>query len=84
MLDFPKFFTPNNDGFNDVWLIPNLQKNAIIHIFDRFGKLLYEINDNNNSWNGSLNVSQLPADDYWFTLQLDNNRIIKNHFSLKR
>ena len=84
VLDFPKFFTPNNDGFNDVWQIPNLQKNALIYIFDRFGKLLYQINDNNNSWNGSLNDSQLPADDYWFTLQLDNNRIIKNHFSLKR
>ncbi|MBC7641106.1 MAG: T9SS type B sorting domain-containing protein, partial [Flavobacterium sp.] len=84
VLDFPKFFTPNNDGFNDLWTITNLNKAATINIYDRFGKFLYLMNASNNSWNGTLNDQQLPADDYWFTLQLDNNRIIKNHFSLKR
>ena len=84
VLDFPKFFTPNNDGFNDVWTIKNLNKNATINIYDRFGKFIYLINKNNNSWNGTFNEQQLPADDYWFSIQLDNNRIIKNHFSLKR
>ena len=84
VLDFPKFFSPNNDGFNDVWQIANLQKNAVINIYDRFGKFLFQINENNNSWNGLFNNKQLPSDDYWFTLQLDNNRQIKSHFSLKR
>jgi hypothetical protein len=39
---YPKFFTPNNDGFNDNWNIPDLasQSNALISIFDRYGKLL--------------------------------------------
>jgi hypothetical protein len=42
VLKYPKFFTPNNDGFNDNWNIPDLasQSNALISIFDRYGKLL--------------------------------------------
>ena len=26
ILDYPKYFTPNNDGFNDTWFINNLEK----------------------------------------------------------
>ena len=84
VLDFAKFFTPNGDGINDLWKINNLNKNAVIDIYDRFGKFLFQINANTNSWNGTYNEQLLQADDYWFTLTLDNNRIVKNHFALKR
>lgn len=84
VLDFPKYFTPNNDGINDSWKINNLNTDAFITIYNRFGKLLYQFNNNSNGWNGTFNQQLLPADDYWFTLTLDNNRIIKNHFALKR
>ena len=40
----PKFFTPNNDGFNDYWNIKGVNatynSKSIIYIFDRYGKLL--------------------------------------------
>ncbi len=84
VLDFPKYFTPNNDGINDTWKINNLNKSALITIYNRFGKLLYQFDNNSNGWNGTLNQQLLQADDYWFTILLDNNRIIKNHFALKR
>jgi gliding motility-associated-like protein len=84
VLDFPKYFTPNNDGINDTWKINNLNKSALISIYNRFGKLLYQFDNNSNGWNGTLNQQLLQADDYWFTILLDNNRIIKNHFALKR
>jgi gliding motility-associated-like protein len=86
VLDYPRYFTPNNDGFNDVWKIKNLEKlpKSTLYIFDRYGKLLKQLTVSSNGWNGTFNGSALPADDYWFHLNLENGRTIKGHFSLKR
>lgn len=86
ILDYPTFFTPNGDGFNDIWKIDGLDlyPQAVISIFDRFGKLLKQMNSNSVGWNGNFNGTQLPADDYWFRLVLNDNQIVNGHFSLKR
>ena len=86
VLDYPRFFTPNGDGYNDVWMIKNLNLFASfeLSIFDRYGKLLKQINQNNSVWNGLYNAQILPADDYWFTLIYDEGRKINGNFSLKR
>jgi gliding motility-associated-like protein len=87
-LDYPRFFTPNGDGINDFWYIKNLNQrisgNGFITIFDRYGKLIYQINPQNQVWDGTFNGSPLPSSDYWFQFQLDDGKIIKGHFSLKR
>ena len=88
LLDYPRFFTPNGDGINDFWYIKNLNQrisgNGFITIFDRYGKLIYQINPQNQVWDGTFNGSPLPSSDYWFQFQLDDGKIIKGHFSLKR
>ena len=92
VLGFPKYFTPNNDGSNDAWEISGVNKtfynSVIIYIYDRFGKLLTQIDLNGNGWNGIYNGEQLPASDYWFTAELIDKkgvtRIRKGHFSLVR
>jgi gliding motility-associated-like protein len=86
VLDYPRFFTPNGDGYNDVWKIKNLDlfPEASVTIFDRFGKLLKELNINNPSWNGKYTSKELPADDYWFQLNFGDGKRIKGHFTLKR
>lgn len=86
ILDYPRYFTPNNDGYNDVWKIKNLEmlRKSTLYIFDRYGKLLKQLTVSSNGWNGTFNGSALPADDYWFHLNLENGRTIKGHFSLKR
>lgn len=86
VMDYPRFFTPNGDGFNDIWTIKNLgsQPNAVVNIFDRFGRLVYSFTGNGFGWNGRLGNADLPSDDYWFTISLENGRLIKSHFSLKR
>jgi gliding motility-associated-like protein len=86
VLDYPRFFTPNGDGFNDVWLINNLAAfpNSTINIFNRFGKLLKQFNSPSQGWNGIFNGEALPSDDYWFTLNIEDREVIKGHFSLKR
>ena len=86
ILDYPTFFTPNGDGSNDMWKIDGLDlyPQAMISIFDRFGKLLKQMNSNAVGWNGIFNGCPLPADDYWFRLVLNDNQIVNGHFSLKR
>ncbi len=86
VLNYPKFFTPNGDGINDLWVISNIKTkpNTTISIFDRLGKLLSQLNVNSSGWNGTFNGQNLPAGDYWFVLTLFNNKTIKSHFALKR
>ncbi|MFK7781347.1 T9SS type B sorting domain-containing protein, partial [Psychroserpens sp.] len=87
VIGFPKFFTPNNDGINDTWQIYGVssmfQPNTKIFIFDRYGKLVQEINPLGQGWNGFSNGIKLPSDDYWFSVTLQDGRVFKNHFTLK-
>jgi gliding motility-associated-like protein len=87
-ISYPKFFTPNGDTFNDIWQIKNLDKkgleNSKIYIFDRFGKLIKEINKSNTSWDGTFDEQMLPSTDYWFVIEVSNGKNIKGHFSLIR
>ena len=88
IIGVPKFFTPNGDGFNDYWNLKgvntNLNSKSIIYIFNRYGKLLKELNPNSNGWDGKFNGQPLPADDYWYTIKLEDGRELKGHFSIKR
>lgn len=87
VIGFPKFFTPNNDGVNDTWQVNGIssmfQPETKILIFNRFGKLLKEINPLGDGWDGRYNGEKLPSDDYWFSVTLQDGRLFKNHFSLK-
>ncbi len=89
VINYPKFFTPNNDSYNDTWNIFGLadQVNSKIFIFDRLGKLLKELSPNGKGWDGTYNGQQLPADDYWFLVKYSENGAsneFKAHFALKR
>ncbi len=88
VIGVPKFFTPNGDGFNDYWNIKGINSifgaNSTIYIFDRFGKLIKQLVAGSMGWDGTMNSYPLPADDYWYTLQLEDGREVKGHFSLKR
>jgi gliding motility-associated-like protein len=87
VLSIPKFFTPNNDGYNDYWTVKGMisYPTAELRIFDRYGKLLKELRPNSIGWDGTFNGQPLPASDYWFVFKLDANTPEKRgHFSLKR
>jgi len=84
-LPYPKFFTPNNDGYNDTWTInfDYLAPNTGIRIFDRYGKFIKEL-FNNGIWDGNYLDQEQPASDYWFTVTRLNGTEYRGHFSLKR
>jgi len=86
LVDYPKFFTPNNDGYNEYWHIIGVEKfpKSVTTIFDRYGKFLKTLMYNDIGWDGTLNGEKMFASDYWFTVELGNGRSFKGHFSLKR
>lgn len=88
VLGTPKYFTPNGDGINDTWNIKGIsaESNAksLIYIFDRYGKLLAQIDPLGNGWDGTYNGNIMNSDDYWFTVKFENGKSAKGHFSLKR
>lgn len=88
VIGFPKFFTPNNDSYNDFWQVNGVnaqfQPNTMIYIYDRNGKLIKELEPLSKGWDGTLNGYNMPASDYWFHVTLQDGRLFKGHFSLKR
>ena len=83
----PKFFTPNNDTYNDFWEVKGLinYPKAEVTIYNRYGKLISVLNTIKPRWDGTLNKHPLPADDYWYVLKIDDSKLEKRgHFSLKR
>ena len=92
IMGFPKYFTPNDDGFNDTWNIQGLgneyTQSSKVYIFDRYGKLLKELNPRGVGWNGYFGGEKMRSSDYWFVAELINidgtKATYRGHFSLVR
>lgn len=87
--DFPAFFTPNGDGFNDFWqFVPPTENDEltveVIRIYNRFGGLLFQLDPKSKGWDGRFNGSPLPSSDYWFRATTFSGQRIKGNFTLKR
>ena len=89
IMDYPKFFTPNYDGYNDTWNIKCLEDNPLakVSIFDRFGKLLLSFKPTQNDWDGTFNGQLVPTSDYWFVASYLNSdgteTQFRSHFTLR-
>lgn len=86
VIGYPKFFTPNADGYNDTWQVSGVsfQPLSKIYIYDKFGKLLAQLDAQGEGWYGLFNGNPLPSADYWYRVQLEDGRIHTGHFSLIR
>jgi len=88
VIGFPKFFTPNGDNENELWQVKGIssqfQINSNVLIFDRYGKLIKELDPLSPGWDGTWNGKKLPSSDYWFKVTLNDGRTFTSHFALKR
>ncbi|GGE17630.1 T9SS type B sorting domain-containing protein [Psychroflexus salis] len=86
LLGIMPYFSPNNDGINDYWKVIGLDNNirAKIRIFDRYGKLLHEFDEANTGWDGTYNGNLMLNNDYWYAIHLDDGRVLRGNFTLKR
>ena len=92
VVGYPKFFTPNGDGIHETWNILGIETldNPSVFVFDRYGKLLAQLNAV-GGWDGTFNGRPMPSSDYWFRFEYgaqDNGVVVaqtrKTHFALKR
>ncbi|MFD1063435.1 choice-of-anchor L domain-containing protein [Winogradskyella litorisediminis] len=89
VIDAPKFMTPNNDGAFDTWHIIGVEAlpGTIVYIFDRYGKLLKQLNHTSSGWDGTYNGNPMPTSDYWWSAEVKRGDIqftAQGHFALKR
>lgn len=87
------YFSPNGDGINDSWRIEGMEylNEPIVSIYDRYGKLIKQLNSSDSSWDGTFSGQQLPESDYWFKLSyVDDDgtrqvdKFLQKHFALHR
>jgi gliding motility-associated-like protein len=78
----PEGFSPNGDGINDFFIVPNLANypNTQIVIFNRWGTKVFESDNYQNDWNGisqsPLNVGgdELPEGTYFYILTMGGSQ----------
>jgi gliding motility-associated-like protein len=88
-IDIPNVFSPNGDGFNDLWIIDKLEQypNSIVEVFNRYGKKIFERKGYNrsNAWDGTNGGSPLPVAPYYYILRLgDGSKPIAGVISIIR
>jgi len=90
ILGAPQFFTPNGDGYNDFWQIINVSKRpgTTVYIYDRYGKLMADINSAGPGWDGNYKGQPALSTDYWYIANVKEPdgkiREVKGHFALIR
>ncbi|MCM8567901.1 T9SS type B sorting domain-containing protein [Gramella jeungdoensis] len=92
LVGYPRFFTPNSDGYNDTWSLISNSDISIkrLFVFDRYGKLIRQLDPGGNKgWDGTYNGKDLPADDYWFRVEFVDQKtggyqVYMSNFTLKR
>ena len=67
-------FSPNGDGINDTWNIPNLADypGCTVEVFNRYGQLVYQSVGYGTPWNGTFKGSSLPVATYYYVITLKN------------
>jgi gliding motility-associated-like protein len=86
-VSIPNTITPNDDGFNDFWIIENLEKfpDHSIQIFNRNGSSVFETNNYQNDWSGEYKGNELPATTYYYIIDLgDGEEVLKGDLSIIR
>ncbi|WP_207495242.1 PKD domain-containing protein [Aridibaculum aurantiacum] len=71
-LNVPNAFSPNGDGINDTWLIPNLADypGSVLEVYDRYGRVVYRTIGYTSGWNGSFNGQPLAVGTYYYIIDL--------------
>jgi gliding motility-associated-like protein len=75
----PSGFSPNKDGYNDVFEILGLDnfQTKSLTVYNRHGLLVFQSSTYDSSWDGTLLNTGEPVPDatYYYLLQLDNGQL---------
>lgn len=80
-------FTPNGDGVNDVWNIPELKEypGPTLTIFTRYGEPVYTAKGYDNPWDGNWKGQQLPVGVYYYVIHTNfEGQVFSGYITLLR
>jgi gliding motility-associated-like protein len=67
----PNIFSPNNDGFNDVFYVRGKEIESLhFLIYNRWGNLVFESNELSQGWDGTQNGKMCEAGVYAFVAEV--------------
>lgn len=67
----PNGFSPNNDGNNDVLYVRGTGIQSVyLQIFDRYGNLMFETQDQNQGWDGTYQNKPVNTGVYIYNVQV--------------
>jgi gliding motility-associated-like protein len=85
-LGLPTGLSPNGDGMNDFYVIPGVLKcgNSTFKVFNRWGNVVYEVDDYNNQWYGQSDDAGILADGTYFILFTCGSEEFSTYVDLRR
>jgi len=68
--ELPNTITPDGDGVNDVWNIPEIENHpdANVLIYNRWGNEVFSSRGYNEPWDGTQNGKELPTGSYFYII----------------
>jgi gliding motility-associated-like protein len=78
--EIPTAFTPDGDGVNDFWIIPDLSTNFpdnVVRVYNRWGNLIFESEGYATPWDGTYNGAELPVASYYFIVDFNDGGVTK-------
>ena len=84
----PNAFSPNHDDVNEVFLpqISSSLESYELYIFDRWGKMIFETDDFNQGWDGTIKGAEAPMGVYTYLIKYicssELNRKLLKHGSI--
>jgi gliding motility-associated-like protein len=84
--DISSLFTPNNDGMNDYWYIPDLEQYGKLQVtvYNRFGQAVYQSDSYKNDWDGTCKGYPLPSASYYYIIKSSTKGFIKGVVNIVR
>jgi gliding motility-associated-like protein len=82
----PSLFTPNSDGVNDHWYIPDIDRygKVVVTIYNRYGQTVYQSDAYKNDWDGTWNGTPLPSASYYYIIKSTSRGLIKGVVNILR
>jgi gliding motility-associated-like protein len=70
LFELPNTITPDGDGVNDTWTIPQIENfpDALVQIFNRWGVKVFSSTGYNEPWDGRRDGEDLPAGAYYYII----------------
>lgn len=82
----PTAFTPEGDGYNDIWYLENIElyPECTVEIFNKWGKTVFKSKGYNEPWDGTFKGKKLPSGTYYYAITLTDDAVYSGPVTIVR